>query len=309
MEQRAFGPSGLKLSLVGLGTNNFGGRIDLEASRKVIHKALDLGVTHFDTADVYGNSGGSEEILGKVLGPRRSEVVLATKFGAQMAGSSEAHRGRRDYVIAAVEASLRRLQTDRIDLLFMHRPDASTPIEETLRALDDLHDAGKVGVIAASNFTAAQLEDADATAKRIGVPGFAGTQDEYSLTARGVETALVPTLTKLGLGLIPYFPLGGGALSGKYRKGSPHPPGVRHKDGSDRFLEPHWDTIESLAAFAEARGRTLLELAMSWLAMRPLVVSIIAGATKPEQVEANAKSVNWRLSADEMAEVDRITAV
>jgi len=134
MEQRAFGPSGLKLSLVGLGTNNFGGRIDLEASRKVIHRALDLGITHFDTADVYGNSGGSEEIIGKVLGPRRSEVVLATKFGAQMAGSSETHRGRRDYVVAAVEASLRRLQTDRIDLLFMHRPDASTPIEETLRA-------------------------------------------------------------------------------------------------------------------------------------------------------------------------------
>jgi aryl-alcohol dehydrogenase-like predicted oxidoreductase len=309
MEQRVLGPSGLKLSLVGLGTNNFGGRIDLEASRKVIHRALDLGVTHFDTADIYGNSGGSEEIIGKVLGPRRAEVVLATKFGKPMAGSDEKHRGRRDYVVSAVEASLRRLQTDRIDLLFMHEPDPSTPIEETLRALDDLRGAGKVGVVASSNFSAAELADADTTAKRIGVPGFAGSQDEYSLTARGIETSLMPTLTELGLGLVPYFPLGGGALTGKYRKGGPLPGGARHKDGSGRFLEPHWDTIEALAAFAEARGRTLLELAMSWLAMRPQVVSIIAGATKPEQVEANAKSVDWKLSADEMAEVDRLTTV
>lgn len=308
MELRALGASGLHLSLVGLGTNNFGGRIDLEASRKVMHKALDVGITHFDTADIYGNSGGSEEIIGKVLGARRNEVVLATKFGKPMAGSHDEHRGRRTYVVSAVEASLKRLRTDRIDLLFMHEPDPSTPIEETLRALEDLRRTGKVGVIAASNFSPAELEDAAATAKLIAAAGFAGTQDEYSLTARGIETTLLPTLMKLGLGLVPYFPLGGGALTGKYRKGRALPTGTRHKDGSNRFLAPHWETIEALHAFAEKRGHTLLELAMSWLAMRPLVVSIIAGATKPEQVEANAKSVDWKLSAADMAEVDRITA-
>jgi aryl-alcohol dehydrogenase-like predicted oxidoreductase len=308
MEQRTLGPSGPRLSLVGLGTNNFGGRIDLEASRKVIHKALDVGVTHFDTADIYGGSGGSETIIGKVLGKRRNEVTLATKFGKAMAGVHEQHRGSRAYVALAVEASLKRLQTDRIDLLWMHEPDPSTPIEETFRALEDLKKAGKVGHIGSSNFSAAELEDAAKVAKEIGVAGFLGAQDEYSLTHRAHEKALIPALKKLGSGLVPYFPLGGGALTGKYRKGKPLPAGTRHTDATGRFLGPHWDTIEKLHAFAETRGHTLLELAMSWLARKPQVVSIIAGATKPEQVELNAKSIDWALTPAEMAEVDTIAA-
>ena len=308
MEKRKLGATGLEVSLVGLGTNNFGGRIDLEASRKVIHRALDLGVTHFDTADIYGGGGGSETVIGSVLGARRKEVVLATKFGAPMAGSTEASRGRRHYVLAAVEASLKRLKTDWIDLLWMHQPDPSTLIEETLRALEELRQAGKVRHIAASNFSAAELDEASAAAKRLGIEGFVGTQDEYSLIERSIETSLVPALARLGLGLVPYFPLGGGALTGKYREDAPLPPGARHTSGSKRFLDPHWETIEALSTFAEARGHSLLELAMSWLARRPLVVSIIAGATRPEQVAANATSVDWKLTPAEIAEVDRITA-
>lgn len=307
METRKLGPSDLAVSLVGLGTNQFGGRLDLEASRKVIHKALDVGVTHFDTADIYGNSGGSETIIGEVLGNRRGEVTLATKFGKPLAGSSEQHRGSRRYVLAAVEASLRRLKTDRIDLLWMHEPDPSTPMEETFRALEELTRAGKVAHVGASNFDAAQLFAAADAAKAVGVPGFIATQDEYSLLHRAHEVELFPAMDKLGLGLVPYFPLSGGALSGKYRKDRDFPAGTR-LDTESRFVKPHWDTIEALAGFAEARGHTLLELAMSWLAGKPLTASIITGATRPEQVESNARSVGWKLSAEEMAEVDRMTA-
>ena len=308
MEMRRLGPSGPEVSLVGLGTNNFGWRIDLDASRKVIDRALDLGITHFDTADIYGNSGGSETVIGTVLGPRRPRVFLASKFGKPMAGSNEQSRGSRHYVRSAVEASLRRLETDWIDLLWMHEPDPSTPIEETFEALEDLRRQGKVRHLGASNFSPAELEAAAAAAKKLGIAGFIATQDEYSLTARAYEKSLAPTLAKLGLGLVPYFPLGGGALTGKYRKAGPLPSDSRHSSGSSHFLEPHWDTIEALHGFAESRGHTLVELAMSWLAARPLVVSIIAGATRPEQVEANAKSVGWKLTPAEIAEIDRITA-
>jgi len=308
VEHRKLGSSDLTVSLVGLGTNNFGGRIDLEASRKVIHAALDHGVTHFDTADIYGNSGGSETVIGKVLGSRRNEVVLATKFGKPMAGSEERHRGSRRYVHAAVEASLARLQTDRIDLLVMHEPDPSTPIEETFRALEELVQAGKVRHVAASNFSPAGIDAATAAAKTLGVEGFVAAQDEYSLIFRQHEATLFPTLKSHGLSLVPYFPLGGGALTGKYRKGAPLPAGARHKSADNRFLEPHWDTIEALHAFAAKHGHTLLELAMSWLACQPLVASIIAGATRPEQVAANAKSVDWKLTTAELAEIDRITS-
>lgn len=307
-EMRRLGPNGPEVSLVGLGTNNFGWRIDLDASRKVIDRALDLGITHFDTADIYGSSGGSETVIGTVLGQRRSQVFLATKFGKPMAGSDEKSRGSRRYVTSAVEASLRRLQTDWIDLLWMHEPDPSTPIEETLEALEELRGQGKVRHFGASNFSSAELEAATAAAEKLSIAGFSVTQDEYSLIARDYEKSLAPTLAKLKLGLVPYFPLGGGALTGKYRKAAPLPSDTRHSSGSSRFLEPHWDRIEALAAFAEARGHTLVELAMSWLAARPLVVSIIAGATRPEQVEANAKSVGWKLTPAEIAEVDRITA-
>jgi aryl-alcohol dehydrogenase-like predicted oxidoreductase len=307
VEHRKLGPSNLSVSLVGLGTNNFGGRIDLEASRKVIHAALDHGVTHFDTADIYGNSGGSETVIGKVLGARRGEVVLATKFGKPMAGIDEMHRGSRRYVVSAVEASLKRLQTDRIDLLTMHEPDPDTPLDETFRALEDLRKSGKVLHLAASNFSAAEIDGAVAAAKTLGIEGFAAAQDEYSLTHREHEKSLFPTLKKHGLSLVPYFPLGGGALTGKYRKGQPHPTGTRHKDSSTRFLAPHLETIEALHVFADDHGHTLLELAMSWLAANPLVASIIAGATKPEQVAANARAAEWKLSAADLAEIDRIT--
>jgi aryl-alcohol dehydrogenase-like predicted oxidoreductase len=310
MEPRALGASGLRFSLVGLGCNNFGGRIDLEATRKVVHKAVDLGITHFDTADVYGGSGGSETFIGETLGPRRQKIVLATKFGKPMAGINVANRGSRAYVRSAVEASLKRLKTDWIDLLWMHEPDSSTPIEETLRAVDELVKAGKVRHFGASNFSAAQIGEAVATAKRIGVAGFIACQDEYSLLVRDIEKTLLPAMQANKLGLVPYFPLAAGALTGKYRKGAPMPAGARlTKGGYDQFLAPaNRDKVEKLAAFAEARGRTLLELAMSWLARRPLVASIIAGATKPEQLEANAKATGWALTEAEMAEVDRITS-
>jgi aryl-alcohol dehydrogenase-like predicted oxidoreductase len=308
MEMRKLGTTGPEVSLVGLGTNNFGWRIDLEASRKVIDRALDVGVTHFDTADIYGGSGGSETTIGAVLGSRRPRVFLATKFGKPMAGSNEASRGNRRYVVPAVEASLKRLKTDWIDLLWMHESDPSTPIEETFGALEDLRRQGKVRHIGASNFSPAELEAAAAAAKKLGIAGFIATQDEYSLISRQYEVALAPALAKLGLGLVPYFPLGGGALTGKYRKSAPLPADARHASGSDRFLDPHWDRIDALLAFAETRGHTLVELAMSWLAARPLVASIIAGATRPEQVDANAAAVGWKLTAAEIAEVDKITA-
>lgn len=309
MQMRKLGTIGPEVSLVGLGTNNFGWRIDEEASRKVIDRALDLGITHFDTADIYGGSGGSETIIGTVLAGRRSRVFLATKFGKPMAGSSETSRGSRRYVIPAVEASLKRLKTDWIDLLWMHEPDPSTPIEETFAALEDLRRQGKVRHLGASNFSPAELEAAAAAAKKLGIEGFIATQDEYSLIARDYEKALAPALAKLGLGLVPYFPLGGGALTGKYRKSEPLPAGTRHASGSAQFLDPHWDRIDALNSFAETRGHTLVELAMSWLAAKPLVASIIAGATRPEQVDANAAAVNWKLTSAEIAEVDRITKV
>lgn len=308
MEKRKLGSSSLELSVVGLGTNNFGGRIDLEASRKVIDKAIELGITHFDTADVYGNRGGSEEIIGKVLGPRRKEVVIATKFGMPMGDDEHTKGASPDYIARAVEASLKRLRTDWIDIYYLHRPDPATPVEETLHALEGLVKAGKVRHLAGSNFDDKQADEAVATAKRLGGAGFVAMQEEYSLLARGVEKSVLPALKRLKLGLIPYFPLAGGTLSGKYRKGEAPPAGTRHATGSARFLDPHLDRIEKLRAFAEKRGHTLLDLAMSWLAHRPQVVSVIAGATKPEQLEANANSVAWKMSPADTEEVDKLTA-
>jgi aryl-alcohol dehydrogenase-like predicted oxidoreductase len=306
VEKRKFCGCDLEVSMVGLGTNNFGRRMDREAARPVIHKALDLGITHFDTADIYAN-GSSETIIGEVLGSRRKEAVLATKFGKRMADNDAPARGARSYVLSAVEASLKRLQTSWIDLLWMHEPDPNTPIEETFAAVEELKKAGKVRHLAASNFSAAELDEAAATAKRMGVAGFIACQDEYSLLTRGIESTIYRAMERNQLRLVPYFPLAGGALTGKYRKGEALPQGSRHSGGSGRFLDPNWDKIANLTIFAEARGHTLLELAMSWLAHRPPVASIIAGATTTEQVEANAKSVEWDLAAAEMAEIDRLT--
>jgi aryl-alcohol dehydrogenase-like predicted oxidoreductase len=309
MQKRKLGAAGPEVSLVGLGTNNFGGRIGADASRLVIDKALDLGVTLIDTADAYGNRGGSEEILGKVLGGRRKDIVLATKFGLPMDGAGKQGASRR-YIMQAVEASLRRLKTDWIDLYQVHRPDPQTPIEETLRALDDLKKAGKVRFTGCSNFSAAQIEDAQAVAERHCLAAFVSCQDEYSLLARGIEKDRVAAMHRRGLGLLPYFPLASGLLSGKYKSGAPLPAGsrlARSAQHSDVLNARNWRIVDALGKFATQRGHTLLELAMSWLASRPFVSSIIAGATKPEQVAANVAAVGWQLSAAEPAEIDRIT--
>jgi aryl-alcohol dehydrogenase-like predicted oxidoreductase len=311
MQKRKLGNSGPEVSLVGLGTNNFGGRIDLAASRRVVDKALDLGVTLIDTADIYGNKGGSEECLGQILGPRRKDVVLATKFGLPMDGAGKLRGASRRYIMQAVEASLRRLKTDWIDLYQLHRPDPRTPIEETLRALDDLVKAGKVRFIGCSNLSATELEEAQRVAGQKHLTPFICCQDEYSLLERGPEKDLLAVMRKYGVALLPYFPLASGLLTGKYKHGAPLPAGTRLADNPPRgggvLSARNWRIVEALDAFAAARGHTLLELAMSWLASRPYVPSIIAGATKPEQVEQNVAAIGWSLSAAELAEIDRIT--
>ena len=310
MQKRRLGTSGPEVSLVGLGTNNFGGRIGRDAARLVVHKALDLAVTLIDTADVYGNKGGSETILGETLGARRKDVVLATKFGLPMGAGANGGASRR-YILQAVEASLRRLNTDWIDLYQLHRPDPKTPIAETLRALDDLVKAGKVRFIGCSNLSAAQIDEAQAVAARRKLSSFVTCQDEYNLLDRGIEKDRVAIMRKYGLALLPYFPLASGLLTGKYKSGVPMPSGSRlsySAHHADDLLNAHnWNTVEKLRAFAAQRGHSLLELAMSWLASRPFISGIIAGATKPEQVEQNVAAIGWALSDAELAEIDRIT--
>jgi aryl-alcohol dehydrogenase-like predicted oxidoreductase len=311
MQKRKLGNVGPDVSLVGLGTNNFGGRIDLAASRRVVDKALDLGITLIDTADIYGNKGGSEECLGQILGPRRKDIVLATKFGLPMDDAGKLRGASRRYIMQAAEASLRRLKTDWIDLYQLHRPDAQTPIEETLRTLDDLVKAGKVRFIGCSNLSATQLQEAQTVAEKNHLATFICCQDEYSLLERAPEKDLLAVINKNGLGLLPYFPLASGLLTGKYQQGAPLPSGSRLANSPPRgggvLNARNWRVVEALSAFATARGHTLLELAMSWLASRPYVPSIIAGATKPEQVEQNIAAIGWTLSADDLAAIDRIT--
>lgn len=313
MEQRNLGNSGLRVSVVGLGCNNFGGdRIDADASRKVIHKALDVGITLIDTADTYGNRGESESIIGACLGDRRKDIVLATKCGIPMDDAGKLKGASRSYIMAAVDASLKRLKTDWIDLFFIHRPDPLTPIEETLRALDDLVRAGKVRYTGCSAFAAWQVVEAQWTARHHNLHHFVSCQDEYNLFRRGLERDLQPVMQSYGLGLIPYSPLAAGLLTGKYRRNAPMPAGARmtrEKRQADRWIsDANWDVVERLSALCEARGHSLLELAMSWLASRPPVASVIAGATTPEQVASNAKAVTWKLSADDLAAIDKATA-
>jgi aryl-alcohol dehydrogenase-like predicted oxidoreductase len=310
VEIRNLGKSGLRVSLVGLGCNNFGGRIDFAASQAVVHKALDLGITLLDTADTYGNRGGSEETLGRILGDRRKDIVLASKFGHSMNDSETLSGASRRYIMAAVEASLRRLKTDYLDLYQLHRSDPQTPIEETVRALDDLIRQGKARYVGCSNLPAWQVVDALGTAKRLGLNAFISCQDEYSLVVRTPEKELIPAMQHHGLGLLPFFPLASGLLTGKYRRNEKLPNDTRlNKEQrlADRFMtEANWAKAERLREFAEKRGHTLLELAFSWLAARPPIASVIAGATKPEQLEANVRAVGWKLNAEEMAEVDRL---
>ena len=312
MQQRHLGKSGLKVSVVGLGCNNFGGdRIDLEASRKVIHRALDLGVTLFDTADVYGNRGESEKIIGECLGDRRKDIVLASKCGLPMDDAGTLKGASRRYILSAVDASLRRLRTDWIDLFMIHRPDPLTPIEETLRTLDDLVTAGKVRYIGCSTFPAWQVVEAQWTATHHRLNRFVTCQDEYNVLKRGIESELLPAMHAYGLGLIPHTPLAAGLLSGKYRRNAPMPAGARmtrEKRQAERWInDANWAAVDRLAALSEARGHSLLELAMSWLASRPLVASIIAGATSPDQVELNARAVEWPLTQDDLAAIERAT--
>ena len=312
MQKRRLGNSTLDVSVVGLGGNNFGGRIDFEASQRTVHAALDLGIDLIDTADTYGNKGGSEEVLGKLLGDRRKSIVLATKFGLQMDDAGKLRGASRGYIMRAAEASLKRLRTDWIDLYQLHRPDAQTPMEETLRALDDLVRQGKVRFIGCSNLPAPQVIEAHDIAKRSNLAAFISCQDEYSLLVRDVERELIPAAKTRGMGVLPYFPLASGLLTGKYKRGAPLPPGTRlsklPNHAADFLNERNWRVVNALEAFVAKRGRPLIELAFSWLLRDDVVASVIAGATSPEQVAQNIRAAGWVLTAEELAEVDRITA-
>lgn len=312
MEIRNLGTSGLRVSVVGLGCNNFGGRLDVAASRTVVHKAIDCGITLFDTADMYGGRGGSETCLGEILGNQRKDIVLASKFGMAMDDDGVKIGAARRYIISAVEDSLKRLKTDWIDLYQLHQPDPLTPIEETLRALDDLITQGKVRYIGCSNLKAWQVVEAQWTARQLGSNAFVSCQDELSLIVRDAEAELIPAAKEYGMGLLPFFPLACGLLTGKYRHGEAPPADARLTQTpryADRYLtDENWRITEGLRTFAEERDHTLLELAFSWLAAKKPVTSVIAGATKPEQIALNATAVNWQMSDADQSQIDRITA-
>ncbi len=302
MEKRRIGS--LEVSVVGLGCNNFGWRIGAEETKRVVDAAMDAGINFFDTADIYAK-GESEQFLSAALGSRRNEIVLATKFGLPM---DEQRQGAKpSYIRQAVEDSLRRLNTDHIDLYQLHRPDPATPISETLGALDDLVKEGKVREIGCSNFTAAQIREAEAAA-RSGGARFVSVQNEYSMLSRGPEPEVLPQCQRSAIAFIPYFPLANGMLTGKYRKGQPLPAGTRGADGwgPKVFTPENLDRVETLIQFAESQGHTLLELAMSWLAAQPAVASIIAGAKSVEQVRQNAAAAGWRLTPEQRHKLHQI---
>lgn len=310
MKTRKLGNSELTVSIVGLGCNNFG-MLDVAASRRVVDRAIDQAITLFDTADIYGNRGGSERQLGEILGPRRKDIVLATKFGMKMDDAGTKSGAARTYILQAVEDSLKRLKTDWIDLYQLHQPDPNTPIEETLEVLNLLVQQGKVRTIGCSNMSATQLNAARAVSAAKGFVAFESAQDEYSLLKRDIERGVLPPVEKHGMGLLPYFPLASGMLTGKYTRGAAVPGNTRFAvmtGLADRYMtDANWDKVEKLSAFCAARERTLLELAFSWLVSHKNVTSVIAGATRPEQIDQNVRAVGWDLSADELAEIDRIT--
>ena len=297
MELHDLGDSGLRVSRVGLGCNNFGWRIDADATRAVVDAALDAGVTFFDTADIYGGKGGSERLLGEILEGRRDRVVLATKFGKEM-GDGATSRGSVAYIRRAIEGSLGRLRADHVDLYYMHEPDPGTPIAETLGVLDELVRAGKVRAIGCSNFSADQLAEADCVARDNGTARFVAIQNHYSLLERGDDDTVLPLCGELGVAYIPYFPLASGLLTGKVRRGERGPEGSRL--AGREFDDETFDRVESFERFAAERGRTLLELAISALASTPGIASVIAGATKPDQVRANAAAGSSELTSDEL---------
>jgi aryl-alcohol dehydrogenase-like predicted oxidoreductase len=300
MRERRVGRSGLVVSVVGLGTNNFGWRLDEERAVAVVHAAVDAGVTFFDTAEMYGD-GASERFLGRALAGRREEVVIATKFGWER--ETDPPGGSAANVRRAIEGSLERLRTDYVDLYQYHRPDGVTPLEETLGALEELVEAGKVRHIGSSNFSAAEVRAAGEVARERGVSAFVSAQNRYSLVDRDAEAELVPALEELGLGLIPYYPLANGLLTGKYRRGEPAPDGTRLASRGLSVDGATWDRVEALDGFAGERGLTLLDVAVGGLAAMPAVSSVIAGATSPEQVRANAAAGEWVPSPDELAEL------
>ncbi|GAA1587198.1 aldo/keto reductase [Actinoplanes couchii] len=312
MTYRRLGDSGLVVSVVGIGCNNFGRKLDADGTREVVDAAIDHGINLFDTADIYGTPhGSSEHLLGAALKGRRDEVVLATKFGMDMEGMNGRDfgaRGSRRYIVRAVEASLRRLETDHIDLYQMHEPDPATPIEETLAALDDLVRSGKVRYLGNSNFAGWQIADADWTARGGNLTRFVSAQNRYSLLNRGVEAEVVPACEQFGLGLLPFFPIEAGLLSGKYRRGAQPPAGSRMSTERYRswLAGADWDTIEALTAFGAERGHSLLDVAIAGLAAQPAVASVIAGATTAEQVQANVTAGTWQLDAADVAALDAL---
>jgi len=312
MHYRQLGSSGLRCSVVGLGANNFGGRLDQRQTDAVVHAALDAGVNLIDTADSYGNVGGSEEAVGTAVAKRRDEVVIATKFGSDLRGAlgpDLGARASRRYIRRAVEASLRRLRTDWIDLYQLHRPDGLTPLDETLSALDDLVHEGKVRYIGSSNLAAWQVIDADWLARERGTVRFVSAQNHFSLLARQAEAELLPACAAHGVGVLPFFPLANGLLTGKWRKGSPAPAGSRLAETWAQRLatEQAFDVVEALAGFAESRGVPLVTIAIGALLAKPAVTSVIAGATSPEQVLANVAAADWEPTAEDLAEIDRLT--
>lgn len=307
MRFRKLGQSGLSVSIVGIGCNNFGRRCDAATTQSVVDAAVDAGINFFDTADIYGPRGLSEEYLGKALKQHnREEIVIASKFAGPM-GEAEGMRGAsRGYIMRAVEASLKRLDTEYIDLYQQHMPDSTTPVEETLMALNDLVRAGKVRYLGNSNYSGWQIAHADWSARSEHLNRFVSAQNLYSMLDRGVEAEVIPACAEFGLGMLPYFPLASGLLTGKYRRGEPPPQGTRLEAWGERgaaaLSDASFDTVERLNTFAEGCGHTLLELAMSWLACQPTVASVIAGATSPAQVAANAAAGLWELTPAELAE-------
>jgi len=305
MRSRRLGTEGPEVSVVGLGCNNFGRTVDLEGTRAVVDAGLDAGVTLLDTADVYGDRGGSESFLGQVLEGRRDRVVLATKFGQDIGDGTEA-RGSRAYIHKAIAASLQRLRTDVVDLYQYHTPDKITPFEETFGALDELVRAGKVRYVGHSNLDATQIEEVDAICREHSFARPVSAQNQYSLLRREAEEELLPTCERLGIGVLPYFPLASGLLTGKYRRGEPRPEGTRLSDRESVFTDETFHRLEALEEFAQERGLTLLQVAIGGLLAQPAIASVIAGATKPEQVRANGEAANWEPTAADLAELNSL---
>jgi aryl-alcohol dehydrogenase-like predicted oxidoreductase len=299
MRTRQLGEGGPEVTVVGLGCNNFGGRIGLEETRAVVDAALDEGINFFDTADIYGNGGGSEELLGQVLEGRRDRVLIATKFGGDM-GDGTTARGSRTYVRKAIDASLRRLRMDYVDLYQYHRPDGITPYDETFGALSELVAEGKVRHVGHSNMQARDVEEVDEVARDRGLARPVSAQNQYSLLRREVEDELLPTCERLGIGVLPYFPLASGLLTGKYRRGEPRPEGTRLSGRDDVFTDETFDRIEGLERFGDQRGATLLSVAIGGLLGQPAVASVIAGATRPEQVRSNVAAAQWEPTPEDV---------